>query len=129
MCFRFDLNRLSARLPYHFSNSPLKRDFLGFYLTTFFGVRKFKNTSAMRVIFFLKMFKIEFKFRNSKKKKKNSEKFFRFLDNCIWKCCNKLPLLRREYLSSAVNALRKSSQILHITKKHFFKLNCLHSDQ
>ena len=28
----------------------------------FFGVRKFKNTSAMRVISFLKMFEIESKF-------------------------------------------------------------------
>ena len=28
------------------------------YLTTFFGVCKFKNASAMRVIFFFKMFKI-----------------------------------------------------------------------
>ena len=40
-----------------------ERDFLDIYLTTFFGVRKFKNTSAMRVIFFLEMFKIESKFR------------------------------------------------------------------
>ena len=33
-----------------------------------FGVRKFKNTSAMRVSFFLKMFKIGSKFRKCKKK-------------------------------------------------------------
>ena len=33
-------------------------DFLGRYLTTFFGVRNFGNTSAMRDIIFLKMFKI-----------------------------------------------------------------------
>ena len=47
-----------------------ERDFLDSYLTTFFRVEKFKNTIARRVIFFLKMFKIEPKFKNKKKKKK-----------------------------------------------------------
>ena len=32
-----------------------------------FGFRKFEKTSAMRIIFFLKMFKIEYKFRKWKK--------------------------------------------------------------
>ena len=41
----------------------------------------------------------------------------------------KLSPLGREYLSSAVNMLRNSSEILHITMKDLFKLNCLHSDQ
>ena len=50
-----------------------ERDFLDIYLTTFFGVRKFKNTSAMRVILFLKIFKIESKF--GKLRKKLSESF------------------------------------------------------
>ena len=45
------------------------RDFLDIYVTTFFGVRKIKNTSTMRVIFFLKMFKIDSKFPKVKKKK------------------------------------------------------------
>ena len=34
----------------------------------FFAVRKFKNTSALRVTFFLKIFQIESKFRKCKKK-------------------------------------------------------------
>ena len=37
---------------------PLKENFLEICLTTFLGVRNFGNTSAMRVIFFLKMFEI-----------------------------------------------------------------------
>ena len=45
-------------------------DFLDIYLTTSFEDRKFKNTSAMKVIFFLK---IESKFRKWEKKK---EKIF-----------------------------------------------------
>ena len=36
----------------------LNRDFLDIYLTTFFGVRNLGNKSAMKVIFFLQMFKI-----------------------------------------------------------------------
>ena len=39
---------------------------------------------------------------------KNSENFFCFFDNCIWIVCIELSLLRREYLSSTVNVLRKS---------------------
>ena len=75
MCCRSALNSVSARLPCYLSKRPLKRDFLDIYLTTSFGVPKFKNTSAMRVIFFLKMFKIESKFT---KCKKNLENILRF---------------------------------------------------
>ena len=42
--------------------------FFDIYLTTFSGVHNFKNTSAMRVNFFLKMLQIESKFPKSKKK-------------------------------------------------------------
>ena len=53
---------------------PPKRDFPDIYLTTSFGVCKFKKTSAMRVIFFLKLFKIECKF--TKWKQKNEKIIF-----------------------------------------------------
>ena len=49
------------------SKVALKTDFLDIYLTMFFGIRKFKNTSAMSVILFLKMLKIESKFIKCKK--------------------------------------------------------------
>ena len=49
-----------------FSKGPLKRDFLDIYLTALFGVGKFKNTSAMRVIPFSKMVQIGSKFRKCK---------------------------------------------------------------
>ena len=75
-------------LPSCFSKGPLKPEFLDSYLTTFFGVRNFVNTSAMRVIFFLKMFKIESSFQKLRKK---------------FRKCLKLSLLTREYLSLAVN--------------------------
>ena len=87
---------------------PPKGEFLDIYVTTFFGVPKFKNTSAVRVILFFKMFKIESIFRKCLEKLENR---FRFWDNLIWKCCNKLPLLGREYLSFAVNGLKKSQKI------------------
>ena len=41
-----------------FLKRPLKRDFTDIYLITFFGDGNLGTTSAMRVIFFLKMFKI-----------------------------------------------------------------------
>ena len=41
-----------------FLTRPLKRHFTDIYLLTFFGDGNLGNTSAMRVIFFLKMFKI-----------------------------------------------------------------------
>ena len=65
-------------LIYHvtFWGDLLKRDFLDFYLKTSFGVRKFKNTSAITVILFLKKFKIVSKFTKSKKKKKKFEQIF-----------------------------------------------------
>ena len=103
------------------------RTFLYIYLTTFFSVRNFKNTSALRVIFFSKMLKIESKF--GKWKRNNLENIFRFWDNCIWKCYNKLPLLRREYLLSPVNGLTNSAKILHMTQRDFFNLNWLEREQ
>ena len=56
-------------------------------------------------------------------------KSFRFLDNCMLICCLKLSLLSTEYLSSTVNVLTKSRNILDITKRDFFKLNIVIEDQ
>ena len=41
----------------------------------------------------------------------------------------KLSVLRREYLSPAVNVLTNSVKILHSTKREFFELNYLQIDQ
>ena len=90
------LNSVSPHLACCLPKVPLKGVFLDIYLTTFFGVRNFKNTSGMRIIFFLKLWKIQSEFRKQKKKK--AEKVFLFWENCIWKCCNKLALSRKEYL-------------------------------
>ena len=60
---------------------------------------------------------------------KNSEKAFRFFDNCVRIYCAKLSLLRREYLSSAVNVLTTSYKALRLTKTDFFRLNYLPNDQ
>ena len=101
-------------------------DFSDIYLITFFGDGNFENTSAMRVIFFWKCSKFNVDFRNEDR---NWEKVFYFWDKCIWICCFKLPLLRREYLSSAVNVLTNSLKILHSTKLDFFQLNYVQIDQ
>ena len=48
--------------------------------------------------------------------KKNGEKAFLFVVNCIRIECVKLSLLRREYLSWEVNVLTNSLKTFHITK-------------
>ena len=58
-----------------------------------------------------------------------SKQFFPFVDNCIWIGCGKFCLYQREYLSSAVNVLTNSPQILHITKKDIFRLEFFYSDE
>ena len=57
-----------------------------------------------------------------KKKKKKNQKMF-FVSE------SKLSLLRRECLLSAVIGLTNIPQILYITQRDCFNLNCLHSDQ
>ena len=123
---RTDFNNVSTCLPCYFCKSLLKWDFLDIDLTTFLAVHKFKNASAIRLIFFLKMFKIESTFRKSKK---NWDIIFRFWDNCIWKYCYRFSLLRGKYLLSAINMLINSPKILHITQRDFFNLDLLQRHQ
>ena len=60
---------------------------------------------------------------------KKFRKYFSFLRKLHLKCCNKLPLLRRKDLSSAVYGLTNSLKIFHITQRDFFQLNVPYSDQ
>ena len=60
---------------------------------------------------------------------KKIRKSFLFRDNCVRIACVKLSLLRREYLSSAVNVLTNSYKALRLTKTDFFRLNYLRNDQ
>ena len=121
-----DFNSVWHRLPCPLLKSLLKGDCLDICLTTSFPVCNFIYTSAMRVIFFLKLSKIYSRFQ---KLRKEFGKPFCVLDYCIWIGCVKLCLLRREKLSSAVNVLTNSPKILDITKKDFSQLNWLDSDQ
>ena len=76
--------------------------------------------------FFSKCSKFNLDLKNAQNGPENS---YCFLDNCILIACVKFPVLRREYLPSAVNVLTKCPKILHVTKGGFFQLNLLHSDQ
>ena len=51
-----------------------------------------------------------------------------FGDNSVRIGCVNLSLLRREYLSSAVNVLTNTYNALHLTKRDFFPLNYLQND-
>ena len=72
-------------------------------------------------VFFFKIFKISFRFAELRKQIS--------IFNFIWIGCIKLSLLRREYLSSAVNVLTNSPIIFHVTKRDFFLLKWLNSDR
>ena len=63
-------NSVSVRLPCYFVKGPFEQDFLDTYLTALFGVRKFKNISAMMVSFFWKGSKLILNLENVKKKRK-----------------------------------------------------------
>ena len=60
-----------------FLKRPLKRHFTDIYLLTFFGDGYLGNTSAMTVIFFLKMFKIQCRFQKLREKVRKSLPFLR----------------------------------------------------
>ena len=51
-----------------------------------------------------------------------------FGDNGVRIGCVNLSLLRREYLSSAVNVLTNTYKALLLTKTHFFRVNYLQND-
>ena len=55
-----------------------------------------------------------------KTQKKNWEKRFSFWDKCIWIVCIHLSLLLREYVSLAVNVLRKGLKNFHVSKSDFY---------
>ena len=59
--------------------------------------------------------------------KKFEKKFFVF-EKVRLNFSTQLSLLRREYLLSAVNVLKKSLKTLHLIKNEFFPVNYLHSD-
>ena len=44
---------------------------------------------------------------------------FCFLDKCFWIVCIQLSLHMREYLSSAVNVLKKGLKNFHVSKSDF----------
>ena len=73
--FRFQ--HCLIHLPCCLSKGPLKCDFLDIYLTTFFGIRNFGKTLAMKVIFFVKVRQILLKFKKCRKKLAKSFLFSR----------------------------------------------------
>ena len=70
----------------------------------------------MRVVFFWKCSKFN---TNSKNAQNNWEKIFGFWDKFIWIVCIHLFLLIREYVSLAVNLLRKGLKNFHESKGDF----------
>ena len=71
----------------------------------------------MRVIFFWKYWKFN---ADSKTAEKYPEKIFGFWDKSVWIVCIHFSLLIKEYLSSAVNVLRKGPENFHVSKSDFY---------
>ena len=90
-----------------------------------FRACNFGKTKAVRIIFFFKMFKIEFRFQKFSKKLRD---IICFWDNCIWIGIVKLPLIRTGYFSSAANVWISSPKIFHVNNRNFFQINWLGSD-
>ena len=101
---------LSRLLSNHMSRSPYFRKYINYQSHPFFW----------------KCLKFNVDLKNGGK---NCEKNTCFLDNCICIGSIKLSLLRTEDFPSARNVLTNSLKILHITKREFFQLIFLHSDQ
>ena len=59
---------------------------------------------------------------------KIEKKFVYFWDNGVRIGCVNLSLLRREYLSSAVNVLTNTYKALNLSKTDFFQVNYLQND-
>ena len=59
---------------------------------------------------------------------KIAEKVVYFWDNGVRIGCVNLSLLRREYLSSAVNVLTNTYKALNLSKPDSFRLNYLQND-
>ena len=132
-CWGADFNSVWDRLPCLLLKGLLKWDFLAICLTTSFAVCNFPSAifeCLLRVLSMSAIFDFKCsKFNSTSKNAQNkSEKFCYFLDKCMWIDCFKLPLLSIEYFSSAVNVVTNSTEILHIIKRDFSRLNCLHSD-
>ena len=91
-----------------------------------FGVRNIGTGKAVRVIFFLKMLKIQSRFQKWSRKLRET---FYCLDNWIWIVSVKLSLLRGGFFSPAANVLTSSPKICHVNKRNFFEQNFLPSDK
>ena len=119
MALSLRLNQCFAHLPCRLLSRPLKRELLDIYLSASFGDVSFGKTEARRVIFFSICSKFN---ADSENAEKNGEKMFYFWDKFIWIVCIHLSLLIREYLSSAVNVLKKRLKNFNLSKCDFCNL-------
>ena len=113
------MNSAWARLPCCLSKGPVKRDFLGIYLTTFSESVILEIRNLWGLSFFSKRSKFQIDLKNGPKIEK---KFFFFCDNCIWIAIIKLFLWRTRYISSPANVLTSSPKIFHVNKGDLFQL-------
>ena len=126
-CSQSDLTRVWETLTCWLSTGVLKRCFLESGLMKSFTVCNFRNKVATTIIlFFSKCLKFDAYSRNGLKK---FEKVFGFRDHCNWFGDDNFSKSRKGYLSLAVNVLRNTPKIFHITKGDIFQVSFCQSDE
>ena len=123
---RWRFRQCFAPLALWLSKATFKRGFLDIYLNNSFALHNFQNIWPMSVAFSFKMFKNLFRFQKNSKKLRR-RKFF--LDNFNWIGSKKSSLVRREYLSWAVNMLTNSPNSSHLSNRDIFQLKFPQSDK
>ena len=126
MCCNADFKSACAQLPCCLLKGPLKQDFLDIYLTPFSEsvISEIQNLQGSSLFPKYLKFNLDFK-----KAAQNSQKVFRFKDNCFLIGIVKFFLFRTGYSSSAAIVLKRSAKIFHVNKRDFFQLRRLGSDQ
>ena len=92
------------------------------FYSPYFG----RYISYDNLFFFWKCLKLD---QDSINGRKNSEKFFRFYDNCIWIGKRKFPQSGTPYLLSSVNVLTHTPKISNFNKGDIFKFISSQSEE
>ena len=92
-CHHADFSSVWDPLTGWLPTGVLKHGLSGIQVTTFFGLNKFKNISAMKLMFICKTLKFYVNFKDAINL---AENVFCFEDNCGWTCCGSFSQLRQE---------------------------------
>ena len=126
-CSHADFTSVGDPLTCWLSKEVLRRRFFESLLTKLLTVCKFGNNLAITIFFFLKMFKIWWRFQ--KRNKKIRKKFFFFSDNCVSMRNGKFSQSGTVHLSSTENVLTNTPKMSNFYKGDIFQIISAQSDE